>query len=408
MGRYSFPKDKIKILLVENVHTSGQEAFESDGFKVVRIDRGLTEKELIEQAADVHILGIRSKTHLTANVLKQTPKLLAVGCFCIGTNQVDLLEAKKRGVAVFNAPYSNTRSVAELVMAEIVFLARQTADRNTLLHQGKWNKSAKNCHEVRGKNIGIVGYGNIGSQVSILAESFGLNVYFYDIATKMPLGNSRVCNSLKDLLSVSDFVTLHVPETPQTKGMIGAAELKSMKSGACLLNLSRGSVVDIEALREAIESKQLGGCAIDVFPEEPEKNEDIFRSSLQGLPNVILTPHIGGSTEEAQFKIGQEVGASLLRYINEGSTKLSVNFPQVEQSVRDDSHRILNIHENRPGVLVEINKIISEEGANIQGQQLSTDPDIGYLIMDVDRNVSDVVKERIKKLPTSIKTRILY
>ncbi|MCC6277923.1 MAG: phosphoglycerate dehydrogenase [Oligoflexia bacterium] len=404
----SFPKSKIKILLLENIHPRAHEMFKKEGYDVEGVKQALSESELLKRIEDVHVLGIRSKTQLTKKLFENAPRLLSVGAFCIGTNQIDLSAAKRRGVCVFNAPFSNTRSVAELIMAEVVMLSRQIGDRNAGTHLGQWNKAATGCYEVRGKTLGIVGYGHIGSQVSVLAESFGMKVQYFDIITKMPMGNSHQVETLDDLLEVSDFVTLHVPETPQTKNIISQKQLKKMKKGSYLLNASRGTVVDVEALADALKSKHLAGAAVDVFPVEPESNDEKFKSPLQGMANVILTPHIGGSTEEAQQNIGVEVATSLTKYINGGSTTGSVNFPQVDLPVQTQVHRILNVHKNVPGVLKDINSIISDEGANIQGQFLSTDSDIGYLIVDLDQRVAEKVKERIKALPTSIKTRILF
>lgn len=380
----------------------------AEGFQVESGKGALNESELISKLADFHILGIRSKTQVQEKFLSQAKRLLSVGCFCIGTNQVDLLTAKRQGIAVFNAPFSNTRSVAELIMAEIVMLSRKLGDRNMEMHRGDWVKSAVGCFEVRGKTLGIIGYGHIGSQVSVLAESFGMKVQYFDILTKMPMGNSRQVFKLDELLSQSDFVTLHVPETPQTQRMISASQLAQMKKGAYLLNASRGSVVDLEALSAALKSGAVAGCALDVFPEEPEGNLDKFKIEFQGHPNVIMTPHIGGSTEEAQENIGIEVAQSFIKFINNGSTSGSVNFPNVDLPVKHEGHRILNVHKNVPGVLKEINRIISDLGANITGQYLATDSEIGYLIIELDHLVSERAKDEISKLPASIRTRILY
>lgn len=404
----SYPKSKIKILLLENIHDVAVEMLREEGFMVTTEKKALSEKELIAKAGDVHVLGVRSKTQITENFVKSADRLMTVGCFCIGTNQVHLPAARKKGIAVFNAPFSNTRSVAEMVMAEIVILARKLGDKNTKLHRGEWDKSAQGCYEVRGKTLGIIGYGHIGSQVSVLAESFGMRVVYFDILTKMPIGNSRQLKTLSELFRCADFVTLHVPETPQTKNMIGSAELKMFKKGSFLINASRGSVIDIPALVQALKSKQLEGAALDVFPEEPEAAGDAFNSDLQNMPNVILTPHVGGSTEEAQYNIGVDVATRLIRFINNGSSIGSVNFPQVDIPILQRAHRILNIHRNVPGVLKEITSIISDLGANIEGQYLATDPEIGYLIVDLDKSLSEKVKDKIKNLPTSIRTRILY
>jgi D-3-phosphoglycerate dehydrogenase len=341
-------------------------------------------------------------------VLAAADSLLAIGCFCIGTDQVDLSSAARHGVPVFNAPFSNTRSVAELTLAEMVMLARRAAHKSELLHRGVWEKSAEGCVEVRNKSVGIIGYGHIGPQVGLLAESFGMKVYYFDILGKLPFGNASSVGSLDELLKVSDFVSLHVPETPETRNMIGARELGLMKQGAFLLNLSRGRVVDLNALREALEGGKLGGAAVDVFPDEPASNDEQFSCPLMGLANVILTPHIGGSTVEAQRNIGLEVAGTLLKFVEIGSTSGSVNFPQVELPLIRDSHRILNIHKNVPGVLSSINTIIAQMGGNVQAQYLNTMGDVGYLIVDVDQKVSQVVKSKIDELPTSIKTRLLF
>ncbi|MBX3154619.1 MAG: phosphoglycerate dehydrogenase [Deltaproteobacteria bacterium] len=404
----SFPKSEIKVLLLENVHPVAAEAFATDGFHVETVKSAVPEAELAERIRDIHILGIRSKTHVTPRVLDEARRLLAVGCFCIGTNQVALAHANTRGVPVFNAPFSNTRSVAELILAEVVMLSRHLGDRSREVHDGRWRKVASGSHEVRGRTLGIVGYGHIGSQVGVLAEAFGMRVVFHDIVAKLPMGNNRPVGKLEDVLAAADFVTLHVPETPQTKNMIGAAELAHMRPGACLLNASRGTVVDIAALAAAIGTGHVGGAAVDVYPDEPESNSDGFASPLRGLRNVILTPHIGGSTEEAQEAIGREVSAALIKLINAGATTGAVNFPQIELPITRGAHRILNIHRNVPGVLRDINKIVSDCNANIRAQVLATDPEIGYLIIDLDQDLSADVKKAIAALPTSIRTRILF
>jgi D-3-phosphoglycerate dehydrogenase / 2-oxoglutarate reductase len=408
MAVTSFPKNEIKILLLENIHPVAAEAFAADGFQVETVKGALGEAELAERVKDVHVLGIRSKTRVTQAVLDEARRLLAIGAFCIGTNQVANGYANRRGVPVFNAPFSNTRSVAELILAEVVMLSRHLGDRSREVHEGRWRKVAAGSHEVRGRTIGIVGYGHIGSQVGVLAEAFGMRVVFHDIVAKLPMGNNRAMQRLEDVLEVADFVTLHVPETPQTKSMIGPAELAKMKPGACLLNASRGSVVVIDALADALARGHIGGAAVDVYPDEPEGNSDGFASPLRGLPNVILTPHIGGSTEEAQEAIGREVSAALLKLVNTGATTGAVNFPQIEVPITRDTHRILNVHRNVPGVLRDINKIVSDRNANIRAQVLSTDPEIGYLIMDLDQDVSGEVKRAIAALETSIRTRILF
>jgi D-3-phosphoglycerate dehydrogenase len=404
----SFPKDQIKVLLLENVHPSAHELFNAEGFHLEVAPGALGVDELARRIEDVHVLGIRSKTRVTEAALKNARRLLTVGCFCIGTNQVDLVGANRRGVPVFNAPFSNTRSVAEMVMAEIVMLSRRLGDRIREMHAGQWRKVATGSFEVRTKTLGIVGYGHIGRQVGVIAEALGMRVLFFDVAAKLPMGNNRATKTLDELLGQSDFVTLHVPETTQTRGMMGARELAAMKPGACLMNASRGTVVDIGALAEAIKAGHVGGAAIDVFPEEPETNSDGFETPLRGLPNVILTPHIGGSTAEAQEAIGREVGAALVKYVNAGVTTGAVNFPNVDLAPTPGKHRILNVHKNVPGVLRDISHIVSDKGANIAAQVLATDPEIGYLVMDLDQDVSRDVKNAMAKLETSIRTRILY
>ncbi len=404
----SFPREKIKILFLEGIHPSAAKAFEDAGYKVELVAHALGEEELCERIKGVHLLGIRSKTQVTKKVLASADSLLSLGCFCIGTNQVALEAACQSGVPVFNAPFSNTRSVAELTLAEIVMLARRAAHRSQLLHDGKWDKSASHSYEVRGKVVGIIGYGHIGPQVGLLAEAFGMKVQYFDIARKLPLGNASVCGSLSELLSTSDFVTLHVPETPATKGMIAKDELRKMKRGSYLLNLSRGTVVDLGALRESLESGHISGAAVDVFPKEPKSNDEPFDSELRGVPNVILTPHVGGSTQEAQKNIGKEVSEALLCFTEMGVTTGAVNFPQVALPHIEDTHRVLNIHRNVPGVLSSINSLVAEMGANIQAQYLGTNKDVGYLIMDVGPNLSAEVKEQIEALDVNIKTRVLF
>jgi D-3-phosphoglycerate dehydrogenase len=399
---------KMKILLLENIHPAAHDLLRAGGFEVEGMSQALKGEELKSKLQGVDILGIRSKTQVTREVIEAAPHLLSVGCFCIGTNQVALADANLHGIPVFNAPFSNTRSVAEMIIAEIIVLARQIGDRSREVHSGHWKKTAAQCHEIRGKTLGIVGYGHIGSQLGVLAEAMGMRVIFYDIQTKLPMGNNRSCPALDALLSESDFVTLHVPETPQTKNMIGAAELARMRQGSYLLNASRGTVVQIPDLAEAIRSGHLAGAAVDVYPEEPESNGAGFECPLRGLPNVLLTPHIGGSTAEAQEAIGREVATSILRFATQGTTTSSVNFPQVELPRSSNTHRIMNVHRNVPGVLRDVNKIVSDRGANIQGQLLSTDADIGYLIMDLNKDVADAVCSDMDALPTSIKTRVVY
>ena len=401
---------KINALLLENIHPVAEAALVEAGFSVRRVNGSLKEDELIAQLDGVDLLGIRSKTNVTKRVLEAASArgLMAVGAFCIGTNQVALEPAMRRGVCVFNAPFSNTRSVAELVIAEIVMLSRQLGDRNNEVHRGSWKKVAVGANEVRGKTLGVVGYGHIGTQVSILAEFFGMRVLFYDVAAKLPLGNSQPESSLDALLKASDFVTLHVPETPQTKGMMGAAQLGRMKKGASLINASRGTVVDLEALALELKSGRLRGAAIDVYPEEPQGNEAKgFVTPLQGLPNVVLTPHIGGSTEEAQEAIGREVSQSLIRYALSGASTGSVNFPACELPRSQGTWRLSHVHENVPGVLRDVNRVVSDAGANVHAQLLSTTPDVGYLVMDLDSAAADQVVEGLTALKTTIRARSL-
>jgi D-3-phosphoglycerate dehydrogenase / 2-oxoglutarate reductase len=399
---------EIRVLLLENIHDSALELFSAARFRVERLPSALPQAELIKRLKDVHVVGIRSKTQLTQAVLSEARHLLTVGCFCIGTNQVDVSTATMKGLPVFNAPFSNTRSVAELMIAEIIMLARQLGDRSREVHAGTWRKTADNSHEIRGKTLGIIGYGHIGSQLGVLAEACGMRVIFYDHMTKLPIGNNRAVPTLAEMLAESDYVSLHVPATRETKDMIGAAELAQMKRGACLLNASRGSVVVIPALAEALKSGHLGGAAIDVYPEEPESNSNGFVTELQGLTNVILTPHIGGSTTEAQESIGREVASSLIKFVTAGATTGSVNFPELEMPPAPNTHRVLNVHKNQPGVLRDVNRIVSERNANIHSQMLKTYADIGYLIMDLDQDVSTEVCRDISGLPTNIRTRILY
>ena len=404
----SFPKDRIKVLLLENVHASAHALFNAEGFHLETVAGAISEDELTRRIEDAHVLGIRSKTRVTARVLGSARRLLTLGCFCIGTNQVDLAEANKRGVPVFNAPFSNTRSVAEMILAQVVMLSRRLGDRAREMHAGQWRKVSTGSYEVRGKTLGIVGYGHIGRQIGVIAEFMGMRVVFFDVMAKLPMGNNRALKTLGELLEQSDFVTLHVPETTQTRGMIGARELGAMKAGSCLLNASRGTVVDIPALAASLAGGHLAGAAIDVFPEEPETNSDGFKTPLQGLPNVIMTPHIGGSTAEAQEAIGREVGAALVKFVNAGITTGAVNFPHIELPMTPGKHRILNVHRNVPGVLRDINRIVSDRGANITAQVLATDPDLGYLVMDLDQDVSNDVKNDVAALVTNIRTRILY
>jgi D-3-phosphoglycerate dehydrogenase len=401
-------REAVKVLLLENIHESAHHLFKTPSFEMETRSGALKEDELIRALDGVHLLGIRSKTRVTERVLASTDKLLSIGCFCIGVNQVDLGAANRQGVPVFNAPFSNTRSVAEMIIGEIIFLARQLGDRSREVHAGVWKKVASGCYEVRGKTLGIVGYGHIGQQLGVLAEALGLRVVYYDITTKLPMGNNRAMPTLHALLEEAHFVSLHVPETPETHAMIGPAELLSMRKGAYLLNASRGSVVVIPALVEALRTGRLAGAAIDVYPEEPESNTKGFSTELRELPNVILTPHVGGSTEEAQEAIGREVSRSLAQFITTGVTTSAVNFPKVELAPLKGTHRILNVHRNVPGVLRDVNRIVSDLNANIDSQVLLTDASIGYLIMDLSHDVSTEVSRRIAALDTNIKTRVLY
>jgi D-3-phosphoglycerate dehydrogenase / 2-oxoglutarate reductase len=398
----------MRILLVENIHPIAKERLEAEGMVVDLLSHAPSELELLKLLPQYDAIGIRSKTQLTAKVLEAAGNLTTIGAFCIGTNQIDLEAARDHGVAVFNAPHSNTRSVAELVIAEMIALSRQLGDRNTKAHTGEWMKSAEGAREVRGKTLGIVGYGHIGSQVSILAEAMGLRVCFYDTLKKLPLGNATAAYSLEELLGCSDFVTLHVPEVAETKNMISSRELSMMKKGSYLINASRGTVVVIEDLVRALKSGHIAGCALDVFPDEPASNKEKFSSPLQGLPNVILTPHIGGSTEEAQKAIGMEVADSFRRYLKIGSSSGAVNFPNVDLPLKQGTSRILNVHRNRPGVLGEINTIISHAGANIEGQYLATDEKIGYLVMDVHSSQVHQLAQDISLLARSIRTRVVH
>lgn len=405
----SYPLHKIKVVLLENVHPRAVELFEEQGYSVEAHKKALSGKDLIDAAGDAHLLGIRSKTTLTPEFFESAKRLWAVGCFCIGTNQVSLGSAADKGVSVFNAPFSNTRSVAEVTVAEVIALNRGIVERSAQMHAGKWVKSAEGFHEVRGRVLGLVGYGRIGSQVSVLAESLGLRVIFYDIADKLPLGNAQAVKSLHALLEQSDIVSLHVPETAATMNLIGRAELARMKKGAVLINNARGTVVDVDALAEALKSGHLFGAAVDVFPEEPESNEQEFRSPLRGLPGVILTPHIAGSTLEAQRNIADEVSTKLVKYMNNGSTAGSVNFPEVDLPVlHEGHHRILHFHRNVPGVLSKLHKLIADLGANIAAETLQSNPRHGYVIIDIDGKNSDAVKEGLRGIPETIRVRTLW
>ncbi|MDX1419812.1 MAG: phosphoglycerate dehydrogenase [Rubricoccaceae bacterium] len=408
MAVHSFPRERLKVLLLEGIHPTAVAAFEEAGYTTVERREGtVPEADLQALLADVHFLGIRSRTHLSEAMLAAAPKLVAVGAFCIGTNQIDLAAAARRGVAVFNAPFSNTRSVAELVLAEAILLLRGVPEKNSRAHRGVWDKRA-DAHEIRGKTLGIVGYGNIGSQLSVLAEALGMQVRFYDVAAKLPLGNAVAGASLDDVLAASDVVTLHVPETPETHRMIGAAELSRMRPGAVLINASRGTVVDLDALADALAEGHLRGAAIDVFPVEPRTNEEPFETPLQPFDNVILTPHIGGSTVEAQANIGREVAGKLVRYSDNGSTMTSVNFPEVSLPPHPGLHRLLHVHENRPGVMSAVNRVFSEIGANVAGQSLQTRGSIGYVVIDVDTASSDAALAALQAVPGTLRARLLF
>ncbi|GED46329.1 D-3-phosphoglycerate dehydrogenase [Vreelandella aquamarina] len=409
MAKTSLEKSKIKILLLEGVHQSAVDNFHNAGYEnIEHLPTSLDEESLIEKIRDVHFIGIRSRTQLTERVFEAAEKLVSVGCFCIGTNQVDLDAALKRGIAVFNAPYSNTRSVAELVLAEAIMLLRGIPEKNARAHQGGWLKSAKNSHEARGKTLGIVGYGSIGAQLSVLAESLGFNVIYYDVITKLGMGNASQVASLEELLDRSDVVSLHVPDLPSTRWMIGAKEIAAMKDGAILINAARGSVVEIEPLADAIKAGKLNGAAIDVFPVEPKGNDEEFQSPLRGLDNVILTPHIGGSTLEAQENIGIEVSEKLITYSDNGTTVTSVNFPEVALPAHPDKHRLLHIHDNVPGVLSQINRVLSENGINISGQYLQTNDKVGYVVIDVDKAYGPQALEALRQVEHTLKIRVLY
>ncbi len=405
----SLDKSKIKFLLLEGIHPSAVDVLRQSGYAHIECVSGaLPENELLQKISDVHFVGIRSRTQLTAEVLAQAHKLVAVGCFCIGTNQVDLNAARERGIAVFNAPYSNTRSVAELVLAEAILLLRGIPEKNAVAHRGGWLKSADNAYEIRGKTLGIVGYGSIGTQLSVLAEGLGMQVAFYDVVNKLPLGNARQVHNLHALLGQSDIVSLHVPELPSTEGMIGAAEIAAMKPGGILINAARGTVVEIEPLAEALRQKKLLGAAIDVFPVEPRSNKDEFVSPLRGLDNVILTPHIGGSTMEAQANIGLEVAEKLVRYSDNGTSISSVNFPEVALPSHPGKHRLLHIHRNVPGVLSHINQILSDNHINIAAQYLQTSGEVGYVVIDMDAASSPLALDKLAQVPGTIRSRVLF
>ncbi len=409
MSVVSFSRDRLRVLLLEGIHPGAVEVFNQAGYtNVERVEGTVPRDALPGLLADVHFLGIRSRTNLTEAIFEAAPKLVAVGAFCIGTNQIDLDAAAGRGIPVFNAPFSNTRSVAELVLAEAILLLRGIPEKNAKAHRGVWAKSAASSHEIRGKTLGVVGYGNIGAQLSVLAEALGMRVLFHDTAAKLPLGNAMASDSLRDLLAQSDIMTLHVPETPETKWMIGAKELAQMKPGAVLINASRGTVVEIDALADALDRGHLGGAALDVYPKEPRSNADPFESPLTRFDNVILTPHIGGSTVEAQANIGAEVAGKLVRYSDNGSTMSAVNFPEVALPPHPGEHRLLHVHENRPGVLSAINQVFSEEGVNISGQVLQTKGAVGYVVLDVDTESSEAALAALRAIPGTIRTRRLF
>ena len=403
----SYPKNRIKILLLENVHPDAFEKLSGDGFTVETVKTSLSEKELIKKLEGVHVLGIRSKTQVTKKVVASATKLMSIGAFCIGTKQIDLEACKENGITVFNAPYSNTRSVVELAIGEIIMLMRSVFQRSTELHNGQWNKTAQGSREVRGKKLGIVGYGNIGKQLSVLAEALGMDVYYYDVEDKLALGNATRIQNLEDLLAVSDVITLHIDDNAANKNFIGKEELAQMKDGAYLVNLSRGFVVDVKALKEALESGKLAGAAVDVYPDEPRANGDYY-TDLKGLDNVILTPHIGGSTEEAQRDIADFVPGKIMAYINSGNTVDAVNFPNIRLPRQTKAHRFLHIHKNVPGVMANINRVLAEFELNITGQFLSTDVSVGYVITDIDKEYNKKVIKALKNVDGTIKFRVLY
>jgi len=405
----STEKSKIKFLLLEGIHPSAVKVLQAAGYsQIENLPGALSDEALKLKIADAHFVGIRSRTQLSAEVLAHAHKLAAIGCFCIGTNQVDLNAARERGIVVFNAPFSNTRSVAELVLAEAIVLMRGIPEKNAVAHRGGWLKSADNAFEIRGKTLGIVGYGAIGSQLSVLAESLGMQVVFFDVVTKLPLGNARQVANLADLLAQADVVSLHVPETPATQWMMGATQIAAMKPGSVLINASRGTVVEIEPLAEALRQKKLLGAAIDVFPQEPRSNQDTFESPLRGLDNVILTPHIGGSTLEAQENIGIEVAEKLVKYSDNGTSTSSVNFPEVALPAHPGKHRLLHIHHNVPGVLSKINHVFSDNHINIAAQYLQTRDAVGYVVIDIDAAHSDVALAKLAEVPGTLRCRVLF
>ena len=409
MSKTSTEKSKIRFLLLEGIHPSAAAVIQAAGYtQIESLPGALPEDELKKKIADAHFVGIRSRTRLTADVLAHATRLAAVGCFCIGTNQVDLNAARERGITVFNAPFSNTRSVAELVLAEAILLLRGVPEKSAVAHRGGWLKTADNAYEIRGKTLGIVGYGSIGTQLSVLAEALGMQVVFFDVVTKLPLGNARQVGRLNDLLAQSDVVSLHVPETPATQWMIDAPEIAAMKPGSVLINASRGLVVRIEPLAAALKAKKLLGAAIDVFPVEPRSNKDRFESPLQGIDNVILTPHVGGSTMEAQENIGIEVAEKLVKYSDNGTSTSSVNFPEVALPAHPGKHRLLHIHRNVPGVLAQINQVFSDNHINIASQYLQTKDAVGYVVIDIDAAHSDLALAKLADVPGTIRTRVLF
>ncbi|WP_268123755.1 phosphoglycerate dehydrogenase [Roseivirga pacifica] len=407
-GALSYPKNRIKMLLLENVHPHALEKLRADGFSVESYPAGLDEDELCEKIKGIHVLGIRSKTQVTAKVLKKADKLMAIGAFCIGTNQIDLDAALEKGIAVFNAPFSNTRSVVELAIAEIIMLMRGIPDKNADMHVGKWSKTAANSYEIRGKKLGIIGYGNIGSQLSVLAENMGMQVYYYDIEERLALGNATKCDSLEELLGLADVITLHIDGRPENKNIFRKEHFDMIKDGAVFLNLARGPVVEIPALKEALALGKLRGAGVDVFPEEPKSNNDPFESELKGLKNTILTPHVGGSTQEAQENIADFVPNKIMDYINTGNTALSVNFPNLTLPPLKNAHRLLHIHLNKPGVLATINRVLAEHDANIVGQYLKTNETVGYVITDINKAYDKDLTTALKKIEHTIKFRVLY
>lgn len=405
----SYPKEKINILFLENISDAAVRHFKESGYASVRkLTGALSEEQLLAEIRDVHLLGIRSKTQITPRVLDAAKKLQAIGCFCIGVNQVDLKSATHHGVTVFNAPYSNTRSVAELVIGAAIMLIRRIPDKNKAAHEGIWMKESKGSYELRGKTLGIIGYGNIGSQVSVLAEAFGMKVIFYDVVTRLPLGNAVPKKTMKEVLNQADVVTLHVPETPITKNLINKAAIKQFKKGSVLINYARGEVVDLDALAKSVQEEQIIGAAIDVFPVEPQKNGDRFQTPLQQLPNVLLTPHIGGSTEEAQENIGEDVSNKLYQFLEMGITIGSHTVPPLSLPPQENTHRILHIHKNVPGVLSAINGELSKNNINILAQYLKTNEDIGYVVLDVDKKISSHAFQLLKDVKETIKTRLVY